>query len=255
MMKYINKYSWKSFLSTQSKTVLEKDGIFCWKTRKNNQLSADHPLTPADLPTLVSLAPFNFFYFTAEDVAFLKNNGFSVIARKDPDITIPIKDINLAGRKYHGIRGAINKAKTYNLTCQDNFNDYTDVKNMLEKWSNTCGEKYFQDRSGKHKYFFLNNLHQNCINLFLYDGYELVSFAVVSPPDEANCCSYISGKALCANYPGLSEYTDVLIYKKIQSLGAEFISLGGGAKTLRSYKMKFPGAFALISFDGTATYD
>ena len=251
-MKYINKYSWKSFLSSQSKAVLEKDGIFCWKTRKNNQLSADHPLTPADLPTLISLAPFNFFYFTAEDVAFLKDNGFSVSARKDPDITIPIKDINLAGRKYKDIRNSINKCIKQNFSIQHYFNDYKDILEMLRLWSSTSGSRKFQDRSGKHKYFFSNNLHKDCINVFVYDKDKLIAFAVISPGDDRGNASYVIGKALNIYFPGLSEYTDNLAYKLAEAAGIEYVSLGGGDKSMRNYKMKFPGAMALESYDGTA---
>lgn len=254
-MKYINKYSWKSFLSTQAKNINDFNGLFCWEIRSKKQLSSDHPLINDDIIILKELAPFNFFYFSQDDITLLKNSGFTVSARKDPDITIPIKEINLAGRKYHGIRGAINKAKGYNLTCQDNFNDYNDVLRMLEKWDDGLGDKYFQVRTGKNRYFFKNNLHQDCINLFCYDGYDLVSFAVLSPPDKDKCCSYIIGKALSDIKPGLAEFTDIEIYQRAAKLGGEFVNLGGGGKTLKKYKMKFPGAFEINTFDGTANYE
>ena len=251
-MKYIDKYSYKSFLSTQSKTVLEQDGIFCWRTRKNNQLSSDHILTDADIPLLKSLAPFNFFYFDPKDVELLKNSGFNVKARKDPDITIPIKHMSLTGKKFKGLRGSINKAEKYELTIQDHYNNYDDILKMLARWSMTIGAKYFQDRSGKHKYFFKENLEKDCINIFMYDKEKLVSFAVISPPNLSSCSSYVAGKALSIDLPGLSEYTDWVAYERAALKGVEYVSLGGGGKSMRNYKMKFPGAFALESYDGTA---
>ena len=251
-MKYIDKYSWRSFLSTQSKTVLEQDGIFCWRTRKNNQLSSDHLLTDADIPLLQSLTPFNFFYFDPKDVELLKNSGFNVKARKDPDITIPIKHMSLAGKKFKGLRGSINKAEKYELTIQDHYNNYDDVLEMLKRWSDTSGCKHFQDRSSKHKYFFKENLEKDCINIFMYDKEKLASFAVISPPDNSKCASYVIGKSLCFFYPGLSEFTDWVAYEKAALKGVEYVSLGGGGKSMRNYKMKFPGAFTLESYDGSA---
>jgi hypothetical protein len=123
---------------------------------------------------------------------------------------------------------------------------------MLKMWSETFGSRKFQDRSGKHKYFFKNNLHKDCINIFVYDKDKLIAFAVISPGDIDKCASYIAGKSLCMEYPGLSEYVDDLAYILAEASGIEYVSLGGGDKSMRNYKMKFPGAMALESYDGTA---
>ena len=160
--------------------------------------------------------------------------------------------MSLAGKKFKGLRGSINKAEKYELTIQDHYNNYDDILEMLERWGQTLGVKYFQDRSGKHKYFFKENLEKDCINIFMYDKEKLVSFAVVSPPNSNHCSSYVAGKANSIDFPGLSELTDWLIYEKAALKGVEYVSLGGGGKSMRNYKMKFPGAFALESYDGTA---
>lgn len=249
-MNYINQYSWKSFISSSTKNVIQDNGLYHWYSiKKHRQLVKDHPLTDADLPLLQSLLPFNFFYFSQQDLDLLAKIG-QVSKSKDPDIIIPVKNLSLSGKSYSDIRTAINKNSKKNFIIQSSLNDHSDVVNMLKKWSDTSGDKYFQDRSAKNKHFFKQNWHQDCLNTFVYDGLDLIAFAVLSPPIDGYS-SYIIGKALCLIYPGLSEFTDILAYQQAAKNGTEFVNLGGGSKALRNYKLKFPGAFANPTYDGS----
>lgn len=250
-MPFIDKYSWKVFLSTCAKNVTDNNGIFHWTISNRMQVVTDRPIIISDIEYLKQLAPFNFFYFLKDNIDMLKQNGFSVQCKKNPSVVIPISDLNFAGAQYKKLRQSVNKAKKYNLTPEINYRKFDDVLTFLEKWKDTCGEKYFQARIGKNKYLLKNNLHQNCRNIFFYDKDDLVSFAVLSPPING-LSAYIAGKALCLQYPGLSEFTDVEAYKLVQENTTQ-VNLGGGSKTLRKYKLKFPGAFVEDTCDGSVT--
>lgn len=166
----------------------------------------DFDLVESDLGFIGTLLPVNFFYFSLKDIFVLKQK-YQVNKNKDPDIAINLERFSLCGKKYRDIRNYVNR---YNNKFEivDNYKDIKDIKDiykMIERWDDTSGEKYYQVRTGKNKYYFLNNLHKGCINVFIYDGEKLISFAVLSPADDEGYSSYIIGKALCIDYPGLSE--------------------------------------------------
>lgn len=249
-MNYIDEYSWKSFLSVQAKNIQEiNNGFYLWEMKGVKQLVKSRNLELNDIDFIKSLGVCNFFYFPKEDIDLLKKQGIKITSRKDPEAVIPIEKIEFKGRKYHGIRSALNKANKLNLTIENELRNIEDLKQMLKIWSDTSGEKYFQDRSGKHMFFFKNEFHKGCLNTFVYLEDKLVGFAVISPPKNG-FCSYVIGKALCIPYPGLSEYIDVIAYKEAQKVGGKLINLGGGGKNLIKYKSKFPGAYLLPTYDG-----
>lgn len=244
-MNFINKYSWKSFLSIATKDVKQENGFYWFKTQKSKQLLKDRPLEKSDFEFLKTLMPFNYFYFSLDDINLLQTE-FKIEKGKDPDIGIEIQDLSLRGKKYRDIRNYLNRYEG-KFEILDNFKDIKDIYKMLERWDDTCGDKYFQVRTGKNRYYFSNNFHKGCINTFVYDKDDLISFAILSPGE---CSSYILGKALCLDYHGLSEFTDMVAYKKANLNGVKVVNLGGGSRKLREYKKKFPHSFENETYDG-----
>jgi hypothetical protein len=258
---YINEYSWRSFLGIQAKNISYNDKFISWEINKKRQLIKTNNLCEDDLLFIKSIVPFSFFYFSKKDVEILEileRDGYSVSARKDPDIIIPVSNINYNGKAFRDIRWSINKISKMNIEILSDFKNFDDILKMLTIWGDTSAMKYFQDRSGKNKFFFKNNFHKDCINVFLYDKERLIGFAVLSPPDKSFNCSYIIGKSLCliknddgVSYSGLSEYIDDLAYRKANELGAKTVNLGGGLKGTCAYKLKFPGAYKSDTYDGS----
>lgn len=245
---FINKYSWKSFLSSTTKEIKEENGFYFWKIKNKLQLVKDKPLQESDIPLLKELKCFNFFYFSEQDIDLLKS--ITKISKEYyPNIIIKIDDISYSGKKFSDIRTAINKNSKLNLSAESNFRSFDDIIKMIKRWSEKSGAKYFQDRSGKNKFYFKNNFHleNNCI--FLYDKDDLISFSVVSPAINEHC-SYIIGKTLCLDYPGLSEYADYLAIEQVKN-SAKYIDLGGGSKQLRKYKLKFPNSYEEKTYNGS----
>lgn len=246
---FMNKQSWKCLLGPMAKNICENNNIFTWTVGKKQHFVSARALNYRDIPLISSLIPCNFYYLSHFNFIFL-SKFFKISKSYEPEIIIPISNLSLNGRKFHGIRNAINKCKKYNITLHENLNNIDDLHDMLEKWSDTLGDKYFQNRSGKNKYFYKNNLHKDCINLFCYKDSSLISFATLSRPNNKES-SYIIGKALSIHYPGLSEFTDIEIYKKALLYGTDKINLAGGGKNLIKYKSKFPNAYTIMAYDGT----
>ena len=242
---WVNKYSWKSFLSKLTKEINQGNGFYWFKIRNTLQVLKDRPLNSSDLDFLDDLAPFNFFYFSEEDIKLLENR-FKIKKSKDPDIGIRLDCLNFSGRDYRDIRNYINRYSN-RFQIRDDFDNIDDIFKMIKRWNDTCGKKYFQVRSGKDKYFFINKFHHDCINLFIYDKNDLISYAILSPGENG---SYIIRKALCLDYPGLTEFTDIEIYKKAAANGVKVVNLGGGSSNVRKYKKKFPGSFENPTYDG-----
>lgn len=257
---YINEYSWKSFLGSGAKKITELGKFRHWETQKKRQLIKLGALEESDLIILKDLIPFSFFYFDKEEIKILEKleeEGYEISYHKDPDIILPIEKLDYSGKSYRDIRWAINKCSKMGFEICDEFKKFEDIEIMIKKWGNSSAEKYFQDRSSKNKFLFKNNWHKDCLNTFIYDKENLIAFAVLSPPDENNSCSYIIGKSLCLlsnnngqKYSGISEYADYLAYCKAQNAGAKLANLGGGAKGACLYKLKFPGAFKSDTWDG-----
>ncbi len=235
-------------MGQQTKKDYISNNLYIWQVNSKYHFACQNKLDSLDIETLKSLKPISFHYLSPENLDILKSE-FKLTRSKELSIGINISNLEFKGRKHHGIRNSINKCSKLDLTIQDSYNDIKDVKIMLNEWSNILAQKYFRDFSGKNFYFYKNNLHKNCINIFVYMGEELVSFATASPPVDG-CSTYIIGKALCNKYAGLSEYTDLLLYNKLKSIGCDIINMGQATKGLVFYKSKFPNSIEQIHYNG-----
>lgn len=242
---FINKYSWKCLLGRQSKNIKEEDGLYFWEVGDKKHFCTDRVLKEEDLSKISG----NFHYMTEDNVNFLKKHK-KISKTKNISIQIDLTKLKYEGSENKNVRQSINRAKKNNFVVLDNYKDINDVKIMLDKWSNVLAEKYFRDFSGKNLYFYSNNYHKDCLNVFVYDDKELISFGTASR--EINgVSSYVIGKALCNKYAGLSEYTDYLLYNKCIENNTSIINLGQASKGLLFYKEKFSGSSRIVHFDGT----
>jgi len=249
-MNYIDDVSWKCLLGPRSKNIQNNNGIFTWSIegkKRNNHFTTDRDLTIDDINKIQY--PCNFHYLSQNNMLFVKQH-FKINTQKKQSTSIDISNMNFSGRKYHGIRGAINKCKKINLSLENNYRDFKDVLAFINEWSDTCADKYFRDNSGKNVYFLKNNWHSNCINLFVYDKDKLIALSILSPNNLGNS-SYVIGKSLCKSYPGLSEFTDVEVYKKALLSGTQIVNLGQSEKGLIFYKEKFPNSSSYIHYNGS----
>ncbi len=247
-MTFINQYSFKCLLGPQSKNVQENNNLYSWQVGKKNHFTTDRFLTTDDLPRLNELAKTtsSFHYLSEVNLLFLKQH-FQVDRSKLVSVIIDLEKFNLVGNDSKNLRHCFNKCNNAKLQILDNFKDIKDVEKMISIWSDEISIKYFRNFSGKNVYFYKNNFHSKCINVFIYDDTELVSFGTLSP--ETNS-SYIIGKALYKKYYGLSEYTDIVLYKKAIELGVKSVNLGQAKKGLHFYKTKFPNSSEEIHYDG-----
>lgn len=247
---YIDPQSYKCMIGSQSKNLEEFNGIYKWIVCKKTHIIKSRPLIESDIDILKQYTPFVYNYFSLEDVQLLKKHFEEVDCSRKISVEIELQNLDFVGIRYKGIRGSINKAKKLPLIIQHKLNDIQDIKDFVKKWGDVLGDKYFQDHSSKNVYYFNNNWHEDCINIFCYIGKELVSFAVLSKPINGYS-SYICGKALSDQYPGLSEFTDLLIYKTgMIDYGVKIVNLGLASKGLLFYKMKFPGSRKQYHYDG-----
>lgn len=251
-MSFINKYSWKCLLGSLSKDPKVIGNIATWyvgknKIKKHFTLLGD--LNNNDVLFLKEYGSCNFHYISENNLLILKES-FKINKSRYKSTIIDITNQQYIGRKYHGIRGAINKNSKLGLTIQSNFNNINDIKSMLDQWSDDSAEKYFRDFSGKNLFFYKQNYHINCLNTFIYDKTKLVAFSSLSP-DESS--SYIIGKALCKEYPGLSEYADVISYKRALNKNIKTVNLGQSKGGVGSFKNKFPNTQEIIHYDGKIT--
>lgn len=249
-MNYIDDTSWKCLLGPRAKKIQSNNGIFTWDLegkKASKHLTTNRKFTMEDISNIQY--PSNFHYLSQDNVLFLKQY-FKISAQKKQSTSIDICNMNFSGRKYHGIRGSINKCKKLNLSLEDNYKDFKDVLAFINEWSDTCADKYFRDNSGKNSFFLKNNWHQNCTNLFVYDKEKLIALSVLSPNNFGHS-SYVIGKSLCKSYPGLSEFTDIEVYKKAAKSGTTIVNLGQSEKGLIFYKEKFPNSTSSIHFNGS----
>jgi len=245
MNNYINNYSWKCLLGRQSKNICVNNDVFLWEVGKRKHFCTNKILTLEDLKFIEHRA---FHYLSIDNCNFVKQH-FKISRNKQNSVIIDLSKMDFKGGEYKTIRHALNRAKKYNLIQESNYRDINDVKDLIEDWSNNLALKYFRDFSGKNLYFYQNNFHEGCINVFLYDQDKLVAFATASP--EINGSStYIIGKALCHKYYGLSEYADYLLYQKCLENKITLIDLGQTAGGLIHYKTKFPGASTYQYYNG-----
>lgn len=248
-MSFINKYSWKCLLGKQSKNIKEEDEIYFWDVGKKHHFCTSRDLEEKDISLLNQ--NINFHYLSEQNILFLKQH-VKIKKTKNISVVLNISNMNFAGRKYHGIRYSLNRCNKLDLTIENEPRKIEDVKLMIDEWSNTLCDKYWQDHSGKNLNFISNNFHKNCISKFIYDKNKLIAFGILSPNQNENC-SYIIGKALVKTYPGLSEWTDILLYKEVQKQNIKYVNLGQATKGLIFYKEKFPSSSEELHFNGFIT--
>jgi hypothetical protein len=248
-----NDLSWKTFLSSVAKDISINNGIASWTINKKLQLSFNRQLVESDLDYINSLnfKEFSSCYVKKEDISILSKK-YIIKKSKEEDIIVPMENFSLVGGKYTQIRTAINKNKD-KYTILNDYNDYNDLLKLLNRWDNTSGEKKFQSRVGKNKYFFLNRFHECGICVFIYDKEDMIAFGVLSRPDSYGTSAYVLGKALCYDYRGLSEYADIVLFNKAMEMGIKNINMGGGDNSVINYKLKFPNAYSLIRYNIKAT--
>ena len=246
-MSYINHYSYKCLLGVQSKNIQEIGHLATWTVGKKKHFTCLGVLDLEDIKFLTVFGSTNFHYLSEENMLLLKQH-FKIDKGKLNSCCINMDSLHYIGRKYHGIRGAINKNQKLNLTIQDHFNSLQDVKEMLEEWSNVIANKYFRDFSGKNYFFYKSNFHLDCMNTFVYDQDKMIAFACLSPGEYS---AYIIGKALFNRYPGLSEYVDDLAYQKAIQAGTKIVNLGQSKGNIAKYKDKFPNSYNVIHYDGS----
>jgi hypothetical protein len=218
-----------------------------WKTKQKSYRRKRYLFLGSRQKDIPKLTDRGFHYLSVENYQFLKKQT-KVSGSKNTSVIIDMSKLEFKGNNFKTIRHALNRAGKYNLVEEDNFRNIQDVKDLIEDWSNNMALKYFRDFSGKNYYFYANNFHEKCINVFLYDQNKLVAFATASPQVNESC-TYIIGKALCHKYYGLSEYADVLLYKKCLENNISLIDLGQTTKGLIHYKTKFP-SYTYNYYDG-----
>lgn len=250
---FIDKYSAKCLLGPVSKDYYELEGLFSWKVNKNNHfvMISNTQLNDSHINYLSRFESISFHYLSKNNIDILKKCG-KVSSTKVKSVILSIEEINYSGNKNKTIRNYINRYKDYKI--QDTINDKKEVDIMLSRWSETMGEKYFRDFSGKTKFFLLNDFHEGCENVFIYKDDELISFGVASPVINGYC-SYVIGKALAKDYPGLSEFTDIKLYERLFSKYGSFkINMGQAKGGLLFYKKKFLNSTEEEHFDGKITF-
>lgn len=248
-MSFITEQSFKCLLGPTSKNIKIENEIYSWSVGSKNHFTTSKELSEKDIPRLISLIPSTFYYMSISNIKFL-NSYFKVSKSKNTSFVLNIENGSLSGTKYKKIRNSYNKCQKENLKLIDNYLSIDDIKIMIKDWSYNYTEKYFRDFSGKNKFFFINEYHKDCINLFTYKDKELLSFGILSPPKDGHS-TYIIGKALYKKMPGIAEYTDIKLYEKARELGVKYVHMGKATKGLVFYKSKFPNSEKEIDYDGS----
>lgn len=249
-MTFINKHSFKCLLGPMAKDIQMADDVYFWRVNKKRHFCTSKTFSNNDINILREYGSSNFHYMTPENVAILKQY-FEIKRSKDRSIILDIEDLSFYGGKYKKIRQSINRCNKNKFELLDNFKDISDIINMIEEWSNEYTDKYFRDFSGKNTFFYKNNFHKDCFNLFVYHESDLVSFGTLSP-SVGNESSYIIGKALYKRIVGLSEFTDVELYKIAAKKGVNKINMGRASnKRLQFYKSKFPNSQEEVCYGGS----
>lgn len=244
---FINEVSWKCLLGKQAKNIEEIDNLFFWQVGKKQHMTTNKILTEKDLDILKNKTPCNFHYIEPINLEFLKKH-FKIEKTKFTNILINLENFKLQGGEAKKIRQSFNKNLKYNFEILDNFKSIKDVEDLIEEWSNLYTNKYFRDFSGKNLYFYQNNFHKDCLNVFIYDKEKLIAFGTLSQDNDYGF--YVLGKALYKRYSGLAEFADILLYQKGIEKNIKILNIGRATKGLIFYKSKFPNTFKEIFYDG-----
>lgn len=253
---FADKYSWKCMLGIMSRDIEENEKYAKWRVGKKQHVVFFDNIKEKDVEEIKELVPFSFHYIGEDDVALLKKH-FVVKRSKLPSVYLDLeKTLDLAGRKNKAIRQKYNRIDKLGIEIESDFRKIEDVEAFVKRWSGVdelYADKYFQNHSGKNKFFFSNGFHRDCINVFLYRDDVLLGYGILSPPNEKGFSNYVLGKALYADVPvsGLSEYLDLTLYKKGWESGVRFVNLGASfTKPLLEYKRKFLGQTEFLEYEG-----
>lgn len=247
-MNYINNQSFRCLLGVQSKDIQIVDNLFLWKVGKKQHFAVEGALTDDNIAIIKQYIPSNFHYLSESNLSILKQH-FIVNKSKHTSVILDISDLSFSGSNGKSIRHCLNRCQKENFSLESNYRKLDDVKDLIDEWSNNYTFLYFRDNSGKNYHFYKNNFHHNLISLFVYKNANLVAFGTLSQPINGYS-SYILGKALYQRHYGLSEFTDVELYKLGQSHNVKFINMGDAPnKGLLGYKTKFKN-YTELHFDG-----
>lgn len=230
-----------------AKVQSESDHLFKWNVNKKKHFTTSSILTPGDLD---SLEESSFHYLSQANVDLLRTK-FKVQTSKGKSVLVsPELQLNGSGPTIRKIRQTINKCERNHFAVRTTLGDISDMRKMISEWSNDYTEKYFRDFSGKNNYFYANNFHVDCKNIFVYDGNDLISFGTITEPNADGISSYVIGKALYKRHAGLSEWTDMLVFNEAKKMNAEWINMGRATAGLLTYKSKFPTSKLEVHYDG-----
>lgn len=253
-MKFIDKYSWKCMLGKMSRNIEENEIYAKWSVFGKKHIVLFRDLIEGDLEWIEKEVPFNFHYFSEEDIRLIKTK-FKIKRSKLKSIYLNLNEtLEIHGKKHRGIRNKINQCKKRNFEILSDYKDIKDIEKFIDIWSDNYSLKYFRDFSSKNLHFYKNNFHKDCINMFIYDN-ELIAYGSISPVVNKKS-TYIIGKALynlkdLSSYTGLSEFLDLSLYKKANEKGTIYVNLGASfSKNLLEYKSKFPGTYDFIEYEG-----
>jgi hypothetical protein len=251
-MGFIDEYTAKCMLGPQAKGLDRVGNVFKWDVGKKHHFVVVGELDAVDVEYLREFGELSYHYVGMNNIDFLLKNGVKIEKSKLISYELNVDKIDYKGNKNKTIRNYMNRYK--DLSVFDNYKNIDDVNTMVTEWSNTLGDKYFRDFSGKTKYFLANNYHLGCTNLFFYKGEKLVSFGVASPAKKCYC-TYVLGKALAKSYPGLSEFTDMSLYSAVFEKNGPFkINMGKASGGLANYKKKYFNAVEDISYEGKVRF-
>lgn len=251
MVGFIDEYTAKCMLGPQAKELDRVGNIFKWSVGKKHHFVVVGEMGLGDVEYLRKFEELSFHYVGINNLNFLLKYG-KVEKSKLISYELNVDKIDYSGNRNKTIRNYMNRYKDFSIF--DNYKKPEDVVEMVSEWSNTLGDKYFRDFSGKTKYFLINNYHIGCKSIFIYDEEKLVSFGVASPV-KGCYCTYVLGKALSKSYPGLSEFTDMTLYGQVFIDNGPFkINMGKGSGGLAKYKKKYFNAVEDISYEGKVKF-
>lgn len=240
----------RCMLGKLSHEVVLQDGVLSWQSRgKNHVIIVNDDLNTEAMNRLKEIKHANFHYLSRTSLDRISSE-FVTKKQRGWSVVLDICSMDFVGKRNRRFRNYLNRYSKFQ-NSDVLRGGLKDLEIMLKKWSGGLGDKYFRNMSGKNLYFVKQGYHEGCENLFVYDGDCLVSFGIVSPVRDRKT-SYIIGKALSDTYPGLAEFTDLAMYKRLlENHGSFSINLGQGEGGLLSYKMKFPGARKQEHFHGS----
>jgi len=237
-MSYVDEYSWRGLYGPQAKDIIQTKDMATW-TVQNKRKGV---LFSNDIDTNL---PNKIFYATKEQVKIISQKH-KIKKERIHSVCYELqKVVNISGKKNRGLRNRINRYED-KIKILNNFQHIDDIIEFCDIWKNDYSLKYFANYVGRNRFFYDSNYHKDCFNVFLYDDSRLIGMGT------ASLNTYIIGKALYKEYTGLSEFLDLMVYRKVYKNGGKIINLGmSGTSGLTDYKKKFPSAFIQEEYNVT----